>query len=182
MAATAIIGGLALGASVLGTGISAIGAVQSAQAESQAAAYAAAQRSVAARAQADAAAYNAAMQRQQAATERQRAAENARRQSRENRKRLGALRARGVSMDLLADNAMEGQLQSLTLLHEGELRAKRAEQGASLSDFEASNAGARARTAMAQSQQPGSSGLLAASGVLLGGAGNAAGMAYDMWG
>ncbi len=57
--------------------------------------------------------YNAAVARNNAVAATQAAAENEKRQRRLGTKRMGAMRARGASLDLLEDSAMEEELAAL---------------------------------------------------------------------
>ena len=77
--------------------------------------------------------FNAAVGQANARAARRDSAENARRQDRLNRKRLSTFRnTESVSLDLLEDNVMEATLQSLDILHAGEVRALGFESGAKL--------------------------------------------------
>lgn len=114
-------GGPETGLLIAGTLTSAIGSLKQAQSTKSAAKF------------------NAAQSRANAAGARLAATEKAKREERLSRKRMGGLRARGVSLDLLADNAMENKLAELTTLHAGELRAQGFEGTAAADDLLASN-------------------------------------------
>lgn len=144
--------------SVVGTAVSAIGSMQQASAQRSAAAY---NRQIAER--------NAQIQERNALIARQQSVENAERQRRLNRKRIGSLRNRMVSMDLLEDNVMEGELDALSVLYQGELRVQSGTQNAATERLRGSAAAA----------DTGPSPGMAAASTLLQGAGNTAGMAYD---
>ncbi len=99
---------------IAGTLMSAGGAVQQGQAAKKAANF------------------NAAVARNNAIAARQTAAENARRQERLGRKRTGELRAgvgaadvqmAGSALDLVEDTVMEEELQTLSIIHAGEVQA-----------------------------------------------------------
>ena len=132
---------------VAGTAMSAIGQIQQGRAAQQASNY------------------NAAVARNNAIGSRQAAAENEKRERRLGLKRMGAMRARGASMDLLEDSAMEEELSALSIRHHGELQALGLEASANLEE-------ARGRAAM----QAGRVG--AATSVLLGGAKATKGMSF----
>ena len=80
--------------------------------------------------------FNAAVARRNAEQERLNALENARRQDRDNRKTMGAIRARGGSIDLLEDNAMEAEIERLSILFGGDLRSTGLEESADISESE----------------------------------------------
>ena len=67
--------------------------------------------------------YNAKLAENNAVAARATAKENASREARLGMKRMGALRASGASLDVLEDNALEEELNLLTILHGGESRA-----------------------------------------------------------
>ena len=101
--------------SAIGTAVSAMGALQQANAAS------------------DAARFNAARNQQNAAAERRAAAEQARREERLGRKRMGTLRAIDPDkLDLLEDSAIEEELNVQTIIHGGEIAAMGLEQSAAL--------------------------------------------------
>lgn len=114
-----------------GTAVSAIGSIQQGNAAKQAANF------------------NAQVANNNAIAARQNAAANAKRQEREARLRAGANRAAagasgiqlsGSVLDLLEDNAMEEELDRLTILHQGELQASGLESSATLLRAEGSAA------------------------------------------
>ena len=99
----------------IGTAVSAMGALQQANAAS------------------DAARFNAARNQQNAAAERRAAAEQARREARLGSKRMGALRVLDPdNLDLLEESAIEEELNVQTILHGGEIAAMGLEQSAAL--------------------------------------------------
>ena len=85
-------------------------------------------------AQKSAAEYNAKLAQQNAIVARQQADLRARQQDRLNRMRLGTIRAtqgaaggaqdEGSVLDIVADNAMQGELQRQEIVYEGELKAR----------------------------------------------------------
>lgn len=102
-------------ASIAGSAMSAVGAIQSGNA---------------ARQQGE---YNAAVGEANARAARRDAAENKRRQERTNRKGLSRLRNNNVvSMDLLEDNTKEAALIALDIQHQGEVDAIGFQSGANL--------------------------------------------------
>ena len=122
-----------------GTAISAIGAIQ--QGQNAAAA----------------SDYNARLQERNATIQRQQSQENARRQERINRKRIGSKRNALVSLDVLEDDAMEAELERLSILYEGGIGAETSQLNADL---------------MRQRGQAGrQAGAFSAAGTLLAGAG-----------
>ena len=139
---------LAQGLMLAGTGVTALGSIQQGNAAKQAANF------------------NAQVANNNAIAARQNAAANAKRLEREARLRAGAnIAASGASgvqvsgsvMDLLEDNAMEEELDRLTILHQGELQASGLESSATL---------LRAEGSAAQR-----AGFTGAAGTLLSGAG-----------
>lgn len=109
----------------------------------------------------NAAEYNASLNRERAIASRDKAAEQANRFRRTSAKRQGSLRARGVSMDLLEDSAIQEELEAQSILHGGEVEAAGYTNTASLDS-------ARARSAKTEGYTG------AGSQLLLGGA-----KAYD---
>lgn len=113
---------VALVATLAGTAMSAVGAIQQGSAAK------------------NAASFNAAVANNNAIAARQNAAASAKRQQREARLRAGANRAAmgasgvegGSAYDLLEDNAMEEELDRLTIIHQGDLRAAGLEASAGL--------------------------------------------------
>lgn len=77
-------------------------------------------------AEANARTANAKVAEQNSVIAKQQAAEDEKRQRRENLRRMGALTARTDSddFDLLADSAMEAELDALTIRHQGDLTAR----------------------------------------------------------
>lgn len=67
--------------------------------------------------------FNAKVASNRATSARQVAAENARREKRLGMKRQGELRARGMSLDILEDSAMEEELNLLSVKHGGDVAA-----------------------------------------------------------
>jgi hypothetical protein len=76
----------------------------------------------AASAASNAAEYNANLNRERAIQANAQAAEQTKRFRRTSLKRQGALRARGVSTDLLEDNAMQEELEAQSILHGGKVK------------------------------------------------------------
>lgn len=118
---------ISAGMSVVSTAVTAIGQIQQGNAQKSAANY------------------NAAVARNNAILARQNAAAQAKRQERESRIRAGANRAAvgasgidlmGSALDIMEDNAMEEELDRLTILHQGEVKALGLESGATLEQFE----------------------------------------------
>ena len=109
-------------AMIAGAALSAAGAVQQGNAAKQSAKF------------------NAAVANNNAIASRQNASANAKRQAREARQRAGTNRASaaasgvygGSAFDLLEDNAMEEELDRLTIIHQGELQAQGLEASAGL--------------------------------------------------
>tara|TARA_R110000796_G_scaffold227009_1_gene343535 strand:- start:4052 stop:4507 length:456 start_codon:yes stop_codon:yes gene_type:complete len=122
---------LALIATVVGTATSAIGSIKQGQAANQTAKF------------------NAQVAENAAIGSRQTAAENERRQRRVSLKRQGAMRAQGASLDLLEDNAMEEELQALTIRHGGNLRARGFQQQAALDRMQGKTAVSSSRVGAA---------------------------------
>ena len=116
--------------------------------------------------------FNAAVARNNAIASRQNARANAKRLQREARQRAGTNRANaaasgiygGSVFDLLEDNAMEEELDRLTIIHQGELQASGLEASAGLMT--------------AQGRQEQIAGYGGAAGALLKGGGELYGM-YD---
>ena len=80
--------------------------------------------------------FNAAVGEANARSARASAAENTERQRRIGARRQGGLRNAQVSLDVLEDQAMEEELEALTIMHGGELQALGLERGAALDRFE----------------------------------------------
>jgi len=80
--------------------------------------------------------FNAAVGEANARSARASAAENTERQRRIGARRQGGLRNAQVSLDVLEDQAMEEELEALTITHGGELQALGLERGAALDRFE----------------------------------------------
>ena len=97
---------IALAATIIGTATSAVGQLKQASA-----------------AQATAK-FNSQVSANSATNARATAAENEKRFRRLSSKRMGQLRARGASADLLADSATEEELEALTIRHSGEAQGK----------------------------------------------------------
>lgn len=118
--------------------------------------------------------YNQQLQMRNAEIAKQQAALDAQQQDRENRLRLGAAEAAagasgggvaGSALDIIADNARQGELQKEQILFSGATRAAGFEGQAQLSGMEAEAAGTGA--------------VLGAAGKLAGGAAGAVGAGYD---
>lgn len=102
-----------------------------------------------ARAGSNAARFNEQVNLQNAAIARNNAAENANRSRLETRRRLGAIRAaagannvglEGSPLDILEDQAATGELDALTIQHEGEIEARGFDNSATLNRSRAKNA------------------------------------------
>jgi len=95
--------------------------------------------------------YNARVAEQNAEIARQQATLRASQQDRLNRLRMGSIRAaagasggvanEGSIIDILADQAIQGELQKQEILYEGELKARGFDASATLSIMEGSAAG-----------------------------------------
>ena len=135
--------GVEIALAVASTAMSAYGAIQQGNAANQAAKF------------------NSAVANNNAIAARQNASENAKRQQREARQRAGANRANaaasgtfgGSAFDLLEDNAMEEELDRLTIIHQGELKASGLEASGGLMS--------------AQGRQAQTAGYFGAAGALL---------------
>lgn len=123
-------------------------------------------------AQKSAAEYNSKVAQQNAQIARQQGELRARQQDRLNRLRLGTIRAsagasggaanEGSVLDIIADNAVQGELQKQEILYESELKARGYEGRKGLLDMEADSAGKGA--------------VIGAAGALIGGAQQSYGM------
>jgi len=123
-------------------------------------------------AQKSAADYNARLAGQNAVIARQQADLRARQQDRLNRMRLGTIRAtqgaaggaqdEGSVLDIIADNAMQGELQRQEIMYEGELKARGYQGTAALDRMQGKAAGKAA--------------AIGAGSALLGGASKTAGL------
>jgi len=118
---------VALIATAIGTATSVVGSIKQASAAKSAARF------------------NSQVSLNNAATAKAAATENERRFRRTSAQRAGSLRARGASADLLADSAMEEELEALTIRHGGFVQSQNFTQQASLQRMQGRTAASSAR-------------------------------------